>query len=61
VPYTTKLGRRARLWHHGGIIIGARAIEAFRSRRSERSGERGPSGVISTNGKGAAQMNGASR
>jgi serine O-acetyltransferase len=26
LPYTTKLGRRVRVWHHGGIIIGARAI-----------------------------------
>jgi FkbH-like protein len=26
LPYTTKLGRRVRLWHHGGMIIGARAI-----------------------------------
>jgi serine acetyltransferase len=26
LPCTTKLGRRVRLWHHGGMIIGARAI-----------------------------------
>jgi FkbH-like protein len=26
LPYTTKLGRRVRFWHHGGMIIGARAI-----------------------------------
>jgi serine O-acetyltransferase len=26
LPYTTKLGRRVRLWRHGGMIIGARAI-----------------------------------
>lgn len=26
LPYTTQLGRRVRLWHHGGMIIGARAI-----------------------------------
>jgi serine O-acetyltransferase len=24
--YTTKLGRRVRLWHHGGMVLGARAI-----------------------------------
>lgn len=24
--YTVKLGRRVRIWHHGGIIIGARSI-----------------------------------
>lgn len=24
--YTVKLGRRVRIWHHGGIVIGARAI-----------------------------------
>jgi serine O-acetyltransferase len=26
LPYTTKLGRRVRIWHHGGIWLGARAI-----------------------------------
>lgn len=26
LPYTTKLGRRVRIWHHGGIWIGARSI-----------------------------------
>jgi serine O-acetyltransferase len=26
LPCTTKLGRRVRLWHHGGMMIGARAI-----------------------------------
>lgn len=26
LPYTVRLGRRVRLWHHGGIVIGARAI-----------------------------------
>ncbi len=26
LPYTVKLGRRVRIWHHGGMIIGARAI-----------------------------------
>jgi len=26
LPYNTKLGRRVRIWHHGGIVIGARAI-----------------------------------
>jgi serine O-acetyltransferase len=26
LPCTTKLGRRVRLWNHGGMIIGARAI-----------------------------------
>lgn len=26
LPCTTKLGRRVRLWHHGAMIIGARAI-----------------------------------
>jgi serine O-acetyltransferase len=24
--YTVKLGRRVRIWHHGGMVIGARAI-----------------------------------
>jgi len=24
--YTVKLGRRVRLWHHGGMVLGARAI-----------------------------------
>jgi len=24
--YTVKLGRRVRIWHHGGIVLGARAI-----------------------------------
>lgn len=24
--YTTRLGRRVRLWHHGGMILGARSI-----------------------------------
>src|SRR5688500_6547738 len=26
LPYTTKLGRRVRLWHHGGMVLGAREI-----------------------------------
>jgi len=26
LPYTVKLGRRVRIWYHGGIVIGARAI-----------------------------------
>lgn len=26
LPYNTRLGRRVRIWHHGGIWIGARAI-----------------------------------
>lgn len=26
LPYTTKLGRRVRIWHHGGIILRARSI-----------------------------------
>ena len=26
VGYTVKLGRRVRIWHHGGIVIGARSI-----------------------------------
>jgi serine O-acetyltransferase len=26
LPYNTKLGRRVRIWHHGGIWIGARSI-----------------------------------
>ncbi len=26
LPYTVKLGRRVRLWHHGGMVLGARAI-----------------------------------
>jgi len=26
LPYTAKLGRRVRIWHHGGIVLGARAI-----------------------------------
>ncbi|MBK7644934.1 MAG: transferase [Planctomycetes bacterium] len=26
VPYTTKLGRRVRIWYHGGINLGARSI-----------------------------------
>jgi serine O-acetyltransferase len=26
LPYTVKLGRRVRIWHHGGIVISARAI-----------------------------------
>jgi len=26
LPYTTKLGRRVRIWHHGGIWLGARSI-----------------------------------
>jgi serine O-acetyltransferase len=26
LPYTVKLGRRIRIWHHGGIIMGARYI-----------------------------------
>lgn len=26
LPYTTRLGRRVRLWHHGGMILHARAI-----------------------------------
>jgi serine O-acetyltransferase len=26
LPYNTKLGRRVRIWHHGGIWVGARAI-----------------------------------
>jgi serine O-acetyltransferase len=26
LPYTVKLGRRVRIWHHGGIVLGARAI-----------------------------------
>jgi serine O-acetyltransferase len=26
LPYVTALGRRVRIWHHGGIVIGARAI-----------------------------------
>jgi serine O-acetyltransferase len=26
LSYTVKLGRRVRLWHHGGMILGARSI-----------------------------------
>lgn len=26
LDYTVKLGRRVRLWHHGGMVLGARAI-----------------------------------
>lgn len=26
IPYSTKVGRRVRIWHHGGIVLGARAI-----------------------------------
>jgi serine O-acetyltransferase len=26
LPYTTKLGRRVHIWHHGGMILHARAI-----------------------------------
>jgi serine O-acetyltransferase len=26
LPYTTKLGRRVRIWHHGGMILTARSI-----------------------------------
>lgn len=26
LPYTVKLGRRVRIWHHGGIVISARSI-----------------------------------
>ncbi|HVT88766.1 MAG TPA: hypothetical protein VHD56_07945 [Tepidisphaeraceae bacterium] len=26
LPYTVKLGRRVRIWHHGGIILHARSI-----------------------------------
>lgn len=26
MPYTGKLGRRVRLWHHGGMVLGARSI-----------------------------------
>jgi len=26
LPYTVKLGRRVRIWYHGGIVIGARSI-----------------------------------
>ncbi|QNN24889.1 HAD-IIIC family phosphatase [Planctomycetales bacterium ZRK34] len=26
LPYSVKLGRRVRIWHHGGIILGARYI-----------------------------------
>jgi serine O-acetyltransferase len=26
VGYATKVGRRVRIWHHGGVVIGARAI-----------------------------------
>ena len=26
MPYTAKLGRRVRLWHHGGMVLGARSI-----------------------------------
>lgn len=26
LPYTVRLGRRVRIWHHGGIVVNARAI-----------------------------------
>jgi serine O-acetyltransferase len=26
LPYTARLGRRVRIWHHGGMVLGARAI-----------------------------------
>jgi serine O-acetyltransferase len=26
LPYTTKLGRRVRIWHHGGMVLHARSI-----------------------------------
>jgi serine O-acetyltransferase len=26
LPYTTRLGRRVRIWHHGGIVLHARSI-----------------------------------
>jgi len=26
IPYATQLGRRVRIWHHGGTVLGARAV-----------------------------------
>ena len=26
LPYTVRLGRRVRIWHHGGIVLHARSI-----------------------------------
>jgi serine O-acetyltransferase len=26
LPYTLRLGRRVRLWHHGGMVLGARSV-----------------------------------
>lgn len=26
LPYTVRVGRRVRIWHHGGMVLGARAI-----------------------------------
>jgi serine O-acetyltransferase len=26
LPYSTKLGRRVRIWHHGGTVVSARAV-----------------------------------
>lgn len=26
LPYTTRLGRRVRIWHHGGMVLNARSI-----------------------------------
>jgi serine O-acetyltransferase len=26
LPYTVRLGRRVRIWHHGGMVLGARAV-----------------------------------
>ncbi|MCP3860483.1 MAG: transferase, partial [Phycisphaeraceae bacterium] len=26
MPYIVKVGRRVRLWHHGGCVLGARSI-----------------------------------
>ncbi len=26
LPYTVRIGRRLRIWHHGGMVLGARAI-----------------------------------
>lgn len=26
LPYTLRLGRRVRIWHHGGMVLGARSV-----------------------------------
>ena len=45
LPYTVRVGRRVRIWHHSGIVLHARGIgDDTRSARTRRWGSPSPTG-----------------